>query len=316
MDLNIHDALRLDQYPDVALEDIHDYTTWPYRLICGADLEQKFRTRKKVLSEYNETKWASILGLVREEDSRKYSTVTEFLDATNKKIWSSLDLGMNTLISYDDTKIKDVLSMENRERCQVEFKYLVLTKFLAGHDSIVEIGSGYGKVLCYLLDRFPEITFAACGDLSKNGVETTKILADRFHLNIKCFVHDHYEPNVGLMACCRDAIVFTSQTLEQTPETPCALIEALIDAAPAYVVHFEPIQEQSAKRDDLLNNLRVKYSEVCDYNKDLERVLLNYVKEDRIDIVLNMRNIFGTNIFNPMSVIVWRPKRVIVKSSV
>jgi len=302
----IYRELNLANYPDIALGSIHEYTDWPDRLILSEDKNTN-RNISTTLTEYDKRKWSTVLDLVNGSILEAHDSVTDFLFSLNSEFVSKTNANVSTLISYDNCKIKDVLSFENREKCEIALKLMILKQFIGSSETLVELGSGYGKNIFYMLDKLPSFRKGICGDLSPRGIEVSKIIADAFGFDVQCYRHDHYDPNNDLMASCNNSLVFTSQAIEQLPITPENLLNQLIKSTPSLVVHFEPIYEHKFIQQDVLNILRIKYTKLCDYNRDLETILIRYQSRGQIEIVMNEPNIFGNNIFNPLSVIAWRP---------
>ena len=183
----------------------------------------------------------------------------------------------------------------------------VVEEFLGDCNAFVELGSGAGSNVFQILDEFDQITSAACGDISPNGVSCTRMVRDRFDLNVSCFVHDHYDPNPDLMKQCKNAIVLTCQSIEQLPRTPAVLLDQLEAACPKIVIHLEPVNEHNFSNNRLLNIMRRQYTEINDYNRDLLTVLKKMEANGKIELVMNEGNIFGSNVMNPLSIIAWRP---------
>jgi len=298
--------MRLDCYKEVALEELPYYTNWAERIVnadCSLNVK---RNNEKVLAEYDIDKWEKVLDLLQNTYFSNFSNATDLFFYVHLSIMKSSKL-VNTLISFADDHIIDVETDENREKCQYRFRSFFIKKFKQDAEVLVELGSGVGRNMFALLQEFPQFSAAACGDLSPTGVKCTQIVSEYFNTKVDAYVHDHYDPNPSLMGKCKDALVFTCQTIEQLPKVPEKLIQSLILARPHMVVHFEPVYEHAFINNRLLNLLRRKYTQIKDYNIDLFTYLLDLEKSKEIRIVCNEPHVYGNNIFNPLSVIVWKP---------
>lgn len=119
-------------------------------------------------------------------------------------------------------------------------------------DTIVELGSGYGRVLFQLAAAIGKdlpplaIKYHACEITEGGRALTAEIhkLAPGMDLAIHRF--DYYQPDLSFLPKDARVLFYSVASVEQIPELPLVLAEALTSFRPGTVgVHFEPIGWQS-----------------------------------------------------------------------
>ena len=66
----------------------------------------------------------------------------------------------------------------------------------------------------------------------------------------------------------KDAVVYTSHSIEQIPTLDDSFVHGLIRRAPRLVVHFEPCYDDQDDK-TLIGLMRRRYIELNDYNRNL-----------------------------------------------
>lgn len=132
------------------------------------------------------------------------------------------------------------------------FQYLVDVLRASNVDTIVELGSGYGRILFQLWEdlkhQLPNRQFAfhAC-ELTEGGRALNKEihqLSPEMDLSIHYF--NYYEPDLSFLTKDRKVLFFSLQSIEQIPEVPLVLANSLVNFKPGTLgIHFEPIGWQS-----------------------------------------------------------------------
>jgi hypothetical protein len=168
--------------------------------------------------------------------------------------------------------------------------------------TIIEMGCGMGHMLWVLRKHFPGLTYRG-GDYADSAVA----LASRLYKttpDISVEKFNFYAPDYDLIEKADGpVVVFTSQALEQVP-----ISSGVVETLSKYkhkisrVFHIEPAY---ALYDDgsLLGQLRRRYIELNDYNRDLIPTLKS--RKD-VEILRLEPNIVGWNPFNSLALTEWR----------
>ena len=102
------------------------------------------------------------------------------------------------------------------------------------------------------------------------------------------------------------AIIFTCIAACTLPNLTERFLSGLMALRPRLVVHFEPFYEH-CDGSSLLDLLRRRYVEINDYNQNLLTLVREAEAADRLTIVGEIRDLFGTNPLFPVSMVAWSP---------
>jgi hypothetical protein len=244
---------------EIPLNDLPKWSGWPAKLIGIEDFAAVTRDLDKIHAEYSEDKWQKCSdnfeksgGTLNAHDLRVI-----YYDANSEKRRAAIFNGKlvdacnaNVMGWYDE----------------------VLTSAMApavrSAKTIVELGCGLGHMLWLMRDRFPGLQYRG-GDYADSAVA----LAARLYKStpdISVSKFNFYAPDYDLIEKAEGlVVVFTSQALEQIPKS-ASVVESLSKYKNkiSRVFHLEPAY---ALYDDgtLLGQMRRRYIELNDYNRDL-----------------------------------------------
>ena len=278
---------------EIALNELPKWSGWPAKLIGIEDFAAVTRDLNKIHAEYSEDKWQKCAD-------------------TFEKSGGKLNAHDLRVIYYDVNSEKRRAAIINGklvDACNVDVMGWydeVLTTAMApavkSAKTIVELGCGLGHMLWLMRDKFPGLQYRG-GDYADSAVAlAARLYKSTPEVSVSKF--NFYAPNYDLIEKAEGpVVVFTSQALEQIP-TSAGVVEALskYKGKIARVFHMEPAY---ASYDDgsLLGQLRRRYIELNDYNRDLIPTL-----KSRKDVeILRMKpDIVGWNPFNSLALIEWR----------
>jgi hypothetical protein len=206
-------------------------------------------------------------------------------------------------------------------------------------DAVVEFGAGWGRNLANLLLRTQNRTpdYIAC-EQSESGRYCFERLFERSEgASHECYPFDFYAPDFKMLDDRRHILAFTCAAIEQAALLPPAFLSDLLDAADSVtLVFYEPVGWQRFNnlarfgitkmlqevgglvpdeamhqntyhyvlRDEHFHDNAVSWSLGCRYNVNLLRIIKTYIDNfpDRLGTI--RYDVFGTNPFNPYSLIV------------
>jgi hypothetical protein len=188
-------------------------------------------------------------------------------------------------------------------------------------ERIAELGSGWGKNL-FNLFRFgaPLAAEYHALELTETGRAITRLVAAEAAKTMKVSTHffDYYEPDFGMFAEPKATGIFTHHSIEQIPELPERLIEAVLQI-PGFkrCVHLEPCGYQIPKNNwleggdaELMRNIDTRnrrFSEKKNQNRNLYPLLREYERQGKIRIYTVRKYLTSHLIDNATTLIVWGP---------
>lgn len=132
------------------------------------------------------------------------------------------------------------------------FQYLVDVLRHSNVDTIVELGSGYGRVLFLLWkelkQKLPDrnFEFHACELTDEGRALSKKIHKLSPEMNLSVHHFDYYNPDLSFLKKDRNVLFISVASIEQIPELPLVLANSITTFKPETMgVHFEPIGWQS-----------------------------------------------------------------------
>lgn len=278
---------------EIPLNELPKWTGWPAKLIGIEDFAAVTRDLNKIHTEYSEDKW--------------------------QKCADTFDKSGGTLTAYDLRVIYYDVNSEKRraaiingqlvDACNVDVMGWydeVLTSAMSdavkSAQTIVELGCGMGHMLWVLRKTFPGLSYRG-GDYADSAVAlAAKLYRATPEISVEKF--NFYAPDYELLEKAKGpVVVFTSQALEQVPKS-ASVIETLSKYKHkiARVYHMEPAY---ALYDDgtLLGQLRRRYIELNDYNRDLISTLKT---RNDVEILRLEPHVVGWNPFNSLALTEWR----------
>jgi hypothetical protein len=278
---------------EISLDELPKWSPWTSRLLGLEKFHPVTRDLNKVFEEYSQDKWQKCSDRFAQSGGTltPYELRVLYYDLNSEKRRAGVI--NNRLVEVSNLDL-------------IEWHYNALTSAMAhvvpGAKSIVELGCGMGQILWVLRSKYPGLKYLG-GDYADSAVSlATKLYATASDITIHKF--NYYDDRYDLIERAEGPIIiFTSQSLEQIPE--CAnVIETLsrYKHKIARVFHMEPAY---ALYDDgsLLGQLRRRYIELNDYNRDLIPTLKS--RKD-VEILRLEPNIVGWNPFNSLALTEWR----------
>jgi len=272
---------------EIGLNELPKWSDWTARLLGLRKWNIPRRDSRKIKTEYNGDKYGTLLGMIGGTPA----------DLRRRELREVIGYKDELCIAYGDglyaTSLDCVWAMADN------LLFAEVSSLMPACRSIVELGSGWGYNLWKLWYYCRVYEFVG-GDLCETAVEISKRMS-----TVPPVVQWDMLNSKGLPGnLTPQSLVFTFQAIEQLPSC-VRLIDNLVAQGDriSAVVHIEP-DYSSHNWSSLLGQLRRRYTEVNDYNRDLRQEL----ERPDIEILDYKPNVFGYNPLNPLSVFVWRPK--------
>jgi hypothetical protein len=198
----------------------------------------------------------------------------------------------------------------------------------AGAETVLELGSGWGRNLFRIAARLSNRQTLAYigGEPTQAGRDAARRIAaldPSFSFAFHPF--DYTLPDFSFVDRRRSGVVFTSHSIEQVAKISEGVILGAIDRFETCVgVHYEPVgwQRESATverarqalaagepleiaNDRVLLNA-ARHALECGYNQNLLETLFGLERAGRIKIETIVWDMYGSNPFNPSTLIRWR----------
>ena len=271
--------------------DLPKFSPWPARLLGNSPFAARNRTREEVIREYHKDKWGTVLAALQARSGLSDRDLLEMQGVQPDKIQPFM-VG------------DEFFTAPASEILERYFQILLEIMGQQNTETLVELGCGLGDKLLKAAAHFQSRNVHG-GEFTGAGVECGRLLAARAGIGAT-FGHFDYNDPQTLSQIPRNAMVFTSHSIEQIPSLNASFVEALIRRSPRQVIHFEPVYEDQDAT-SMIGLMRRRYTEVNDYNKNLLGVLRACEKKGLIRIFSHRPNIFSDTPFNPTSVILWAP---------
>lgn len=285
----------------VTLNDLPKFSPWPHRLLGLTPFEQKKKTHRELVREYEQEKWGKLLEMV--QNAPQQVTLPWVLECVFSQ--RSED---EFIIVKEECKL--VPAQEGRAlTLQVILSHL--RHYLPSHH-IVELGAGFGNILIDIAQQkdFSGAEFYA-GEFTQSGQKIIQILTK--NQGIKCTTGNcdfNRDPIIDL-SIPENAIIYTAMSAVCVPQLQDHFIDNLIQLKPKVVVHFEPCYE-ALDSNTLLGALCQKYIEFNDYNRNLLSLIKRYVDKGEVELIDVKPNVIGTNPLLPLTIISWRPRNAAI----
>jgi tetratricopeptide (TPR) repeat protein len=186
-------------------------------------------------------------------------------------------------------------------------------------DCIVELGSGYGRILLSLWLNGGPLRARYLGlEFTEAGVALgLKLAALQPDIAAAFLPFDYYHPELPALLGCK-TFVFSSYSVEQIPMLPAAVVDAIVRFPSVYrVVHVEPVgwqrpfeidPELPSRHKEMLYRMRSSARHL-NYNANLLALLEQKQREGCLRVVLRRYDFLSSRASLPASVIVWEPIR-------
>ena len=287
--MNSSDGHMLTPLP---FDQIAAFDSWPSRLIGMESFSVREKTRSEVIREFDTEKWGELLAGIRKN---KFSDIHAIERAYSR------EFGIFPCMKDGDFYLSNYLTM-NEYHLEIYERILAP---LVGEDTVlVELGAGYGSKILQIADRnnLPCKRYIA-GELSRNGCEVIRRLAEKGGFDIHVGEFDFYSPGEFAVDVPENAVFYTSYAAHYIPEIGENLVNELMSFKPAAVVHFEPCYELHDTQ-SVYGLMCKKYIELNDYNRNLYGVL-SRLDGKKLKLENLGLNVLGSNPFLPISVLKW-----------
>ncbi|KKQ75749.1 MAG: hypothetical protein US96_C0005G0022 [Candidatus Woesebacteria bacterium GW2011_GWB1_38_5b] len=283
------------EYLPYSLDNLSQFSEWPSIITGNSPMIQFHKNKGEIEREFDKEKWDILLRKVL--STNKHASLREV---------ENLYFGGQKNLCFNNGKF----TLLKLGSAQKKYRLLIsdYLKNISGESPIVELGSGYGSVILDLAKRkeFRKNKFFAA-DISKNGRELTRLIATNENLDVTILPCDLTKKTI-VSGIPENSILLTSYSVHYQPHLSHQFVESLIKLKPKAVIHFEPIYEHCETK-SLFGQLRKRYIEISDYNRNLMTVLKQAENKNRIKITKINPVVFGANSLLPVSVIIWQPKK-------
>lgn len=276
----------------LSLDELPRYSAWPARLLGAESFAAHHRTSDEVLREYDKEKWGSVLSWLKTHS-----------DVTVDDLWRQQGLEPGEMVPFALASRIAIAPL----RVVLNAYARLLLDTLKPHKAkaLVELGSGLGDNLLKLASVLqPRAAYG--GEFTSSGVECGRTLAKLWSTEAR-FDHFDYNNPQTLETVPKQALVYTSHSIEQIPQLHESFVESLIRRSPQLVVHFEPCY-QDHDGQSLIGLMRRRYTELNDYNRNLVELLRSFEDAGAIRILEHQANVFSDTPFNPTSIVMWAPR--------
>lgn len=254
------------------------------------------RTRAKVASEYDQGAWLS------QKQERRWERARDLLDylvgAMPEAPRVAKVQGQFVRIPTKEYYLYRVRALQD-----------VIAEAAGDSAELLELGSGIGTNL-FTLALSPRWQRLDGLDLSRNGIDVARTVAERFGLagRMHFDLLDLTNPKDRNYATVAGRTVFTWFCLEQIPRATDVVIETLLRFGPRRVIHVEPGLDFLDLRypPDLANSV---YLRSVDYQRQLLQVLEKHEQAGRLRIVTRRRLGFAPTLQHEGLLAVWEPTR-------
>lgn len=253
------------------------------------------RDSGRVAAEYDGGYWADVLSEKRWELA---STLSEFLVPDDPTV----------RLAKIDGRLRHIATRDYY-RYRIEILQKTLTEAAGQAQSLVEIGCGYGANLFSLLplNRWPRLVGL---DISAAALEAGAQITRHFRCEatLRFEQLDLTDPAAPAFATLRGATVFSYYCFEQLKSMTGAVIDNLLAAGVARVIHIEATPElwKLWKPSDAVSRL---YTWSQDYQDNLLTTLRERQRHDALKILEVRRLHYAPSLRHDPTLICWEPSR-------
>ncbi|MFC4553358.1 MULTISPECIES: class I SAM-dependent methyltransferase [Halorussus] len=279
---------------ELPLDDLPKHSPWPSRLLDLDDRDGDGPGGTGVAAY--ESIYEQLLDLARENPEMDFRDVKRSANHYAEESPVAVSRG-ETLYLAD---------VDEKQELQDEALVAALDGVLAGGETVVALGCGWGHELGVLAEAYPDCEFVG-GESAASGVALAReLLGDRDRIAVESFDFrdDRWDPLEALPDE-EEVVLFTQGSLTAIPSVrkivtgPLATYRDRIRVG----VHLEHVAELHPA-DTLLGQLRRSYVARRGYNDDL---LSSLRDADRFEVTETTYDVVGGNPLHPLSEIRWKP---------
>lgn len=278
---------------EIPIDNLPRWTNWPARMLGLETFVPPVRTTEKVAQEYGHEKWQYVL-----EAFEKSGRTADA--AALRKIYYALPGEAQRAAVY---RGKLVAAHANPTIMAWYDELLAewMGPSIGKARTVVELGAGFGQVLWELRRRFPGKSYRG-GEYTDSAVKLAGLLYAT-HPDISVEHVNFYDKSYAVIEKAEGpVVVLTSQAIEQIPDC-----RNIIDTLAKYrdkiaaVFHIEPAYDLQTTS-TLLGQMRRRYIEINDYNRNLFGTLKSRAD---IRIIRLEQDVIGWNAFNSLGMVHW-----------
>lgn len=175
----------------------------------------------------------------------------------------------------------------------------VLRPALDGHETVVDLGCGWGATLGVIAEAFPNRVVG--GESNEYGVELARELhtgTDRISVEQFDF-HGSWDLPAG-----DDVVVFTRGALTAVGDTESVVERLATCAADGDVIGGVHLEGIGPHPDTVLGLLRQRYATIRNYNTDLLSVV---DEQQNLSVTTVEYDVIGANPLHPLTAVWWQP---------
>lgn len=279
----------------VAIDDLPKYSEWPSRLLQLTDWDMCTRDTERSKKEYAK-KWRNIFTLFKKYKKYKFEKALDRL---------YIESGSTEFLVFVAGSFYWVENSSEYWDYYYSFLICQLKKYINSDDTLIELGSGWGRNLFYLYTH-SLYGKGIGGELTTEGIDSANVIASHYQLPITFYKFDYNKPSKFFLSKMKGAAVLTQNSIEQIPNIKASTLLKIAQACPKVVCHFEPVYEHNANP-TMFHLMCRRYTEMNDYNRNLLSVLKQLEQKGYLQIIKEQQNVIGTTAFNPCSIIIWKP---------
>ena len=257
--------------------------------------------------EYNREKWPAVDRAVEQiSSSERQPRLDRVLGRVARLQWSDADLTEDRehVFGGQGAGVPTVVAFGGQSALVREF---VLSECTSTTDLVVELGAGWAwHLLSIWVHGGPATaTYVAAEYTDAGRSAASRLAALDPTLDFRAVPFDYNEPALSGLPDARHAVVFTQHSVEQIPQVPPALFEAVRALADQVTcIHFEPVGWQAG--DQSRAGSSQDYANEHDYNRNLLSALRDEEAADRLRLDVVRTEVVGVNPRNATSVVLWR----------
>ncbi len=277
----------------IPFEEISRYTDLLSRILSGEFVRNK-RFSQDIEKEFEKESWGLMLEMHQSEPELSLEEIENlFFDGEKKNIYF----------------YKNKFRLATRNHIRNQFKNLVaeiITKEIKESESVLELGAGYGAILNWVSKKNSAKNCRFIGaDMSTSGRKLIEAFGTLKNLNITSCRCDFFVPEIDRTNLGEVSLVFSSYALMYLSNFNTSFKEFLLSFKAETYIFIEPIYQDLDKL--IHGDLCKKYMEDNCYNLTLITDLVDgFQATGKYELVSHIENIFGSNPFLPISILVFK----------
>lgn len=283
----------------ISLDDLPRHTDWVGRVCQTKPFAQKTRDRDQILSEYQVSKWGKVKAFL---EGGGTPTLSGLLRAQGIDPEKKIPFSRNGELFVAASEIV----FEEWNHVILQTLKNVVSGAFGGRVSgaLVELGSGLGDKLVLTAGALrPNEAWG--GEFTESGVEVGTLLARASGMSSVHFRHFDYHTPQTCDWIPENALIYSVHSIEQIPQLSLETLRAIAKRKPRAVVHLEPVFVEEPH--STLETLQKGYTQLNDYNRNLEPALRQLEREGVLRLSEVRRDVFACLPLNPTSILQWSP---------